>query len=106
MRPQTAGRGFASAAEKRSGFCMRVNSTASATRPNSEAMVVARPAPAVPSGAPVPQPLISTGARAAFSARLSDWMTIGARRRRPPRSAEPMAAAGNISATDGRKAIR
>ncbi len=67
-------------------------------------MLLARPAPAAPSGWPVPQPTISTGARIALTTTLADWISIGGPTMPLARRPVPIAALGNITASAGRKA--
>ena len=79
---------------------------ASSATPTAMASELARPAPATPSGWPVPQPAISTGARMAFRNTVSTCTIMVGLTIPVPRSAEPMATTANCRPRLGRNQCR
>ena len=77
-----------------------------ATVPARIARNVARPAPATPSGCPVPHPRISTGASAMFRITVRIWMPTVGVTTPLPRSAAPMATITNCSNIAGMNQFR
>ena len=81
----------------------------SATTPAATEIVVASAAPATPSGLPVIQPAMSTGASSALRTTVSACTTIVGLTMPVPRSPDPMTARANCSASPGtnqkRKAV-
>ena len=69
--------------------------------PNATASVLASPAPATPSGWPVPRPAISTGASTMLTTTVASCTSIVGLTMPVPRSAEPMAIIANCSASPG-----
>ena len=67
---------------------------------------LARPAPATPSGTPVPQPAIKTGASIVFSSTVKAWITMVGFTIPVPRSAEPITTCAKPSARPGRNQYR